>query len=123
MGRNTESETTRGQEGSAAPQEETPASHHKPTAKAEGEPEQTAGARETGHDRRSGSQNPGNPSLTTETNRNKDNKGEAPALANGRSKGNRARPQKLVAEPRKPEPDHRNNPHQEPQGRSPSTNS
>ena len=79
MGKDTESETTRGQEGSAAPQEETPASHHKPTAKAEGEPERTAGAKATGHDRRSGSQNPGHPSPTTETNRNKSNKGEARA--------------------------------------------
>ena len=36
-------------------------------------------------------------------------------------KGNRARPQERVAEPRKPEPDHRNKPHQGQQGRSPSS--
>ena len=36
-------------------------------------------------------------------------------------KGNRARPQERVAEPRKPEPDHRNKPQQGQQGRSPSS--
>ena len=91
-GRNTESERIREQEGSAASQEETPASHPGPTAEAKPEPDQKAETGEAEHDRRSGPQKPGDPSPITETDRGKSNKADAQARTN--QTGNRPASQK-----------------------------
>ena len=73
-GRTTESERYGGQREDAAFQEEPPAGHSGPCTKTKPKPDQGAGVRGAGHDRRSGPQKPGSPSPITETDRKKSRK-------------------------------------------------